>query len=65
MKKDRSFLRRKRRAVWKETKRRELAGNIPRKWTTWSRLKEIVAQIVYVMRVTKEQHRMYKQLIKR
>ena len=65
MKKDRSFLRRKRREVWKETKRRELAGNIPRKWTTWSRLKEIVAQIVYVMRVTKEQHRMYKQLIKR
>jgi len=65
MKKDRSYLRRKRALVWKETKRRYLAGNIPRRWTTWARLKEIVAQIVYVVRVTKEQHRMYKQLIKR
>lgn len=65
MKKNRALLRRKRRIVWKETKRRELAGNVARRWTTYQRVKEIVAQIIYVIRVSREQHRLYKLLIKK
>ena len=41
MKKTRALLRRERRIVWKETKRRELAGNVARRWTTYQRVNEI------------------------